>query len=121
GLTLLFNPAHWEMQAIPYDEVRPLIAHASHVKLRQARPGKLSASFEGGTLDFARIVRDLQTSGYRGLISLGSAPREYGQAESVWASSFEDRIADPELEVRRLKLLIEAELQSPGRPGDRPR
>ncbi len=109
-LTLLFNPAHWEMQAIPYREVRPLLRFASHVHLRPARPGKIATGLDRGTLDVEQVVRDLVAAGYAGALCLGGAPRETGTAARAWAASFEDHVADPEAEVLRLRERLEPQL-----------
>ena len=59
-----------EQRGIPDAEVAPLIAHASHFHARGARKGRLQARFKENTIDYARIVRAMKETGYRGYIGI---------------------------------------------------
>ncbi|MAE67231.1 MAG: hypothetical protein CMJ18_23465 [Phycisphaeraceae bacterium] len=74
GLTLTLDYGHFCRIGIPDAQVEPLVAHASHFHVRGARKGALQASFEDNTIDFARVVKVMKATGYRG----------YLEVEYVW-------------------------------------
>ena len=70
GLTLTLDYTHFARAGLPDAEVEPLLKHASHFHVRGARRGSLQASFKDNTIDFARIVKVMKKTGYRGYLCL---------------------------------------------------
>jgi len=70
GLTLTLDYTHFTRFGTPDSAVEPLIAHASHFHARGARKGRLQASFEQNTIDYARVLRAMQKVNYRGYVGV---------------------------------------------------
>jgi sugar phosphate isomerase/epimerase len=70
GLTYTLDYGHFARAGVPDAEVEPLIAHASHFHVRGARRGSLQTTFADNTIDFARIVKVMKKTGYRGYLGL---------------------------------------------------
>jgi sugar phosphate isomerase/epimerase len=70
GLTLTLDYTHFVRRGISEAEVEPLIAHASHFHARGARKGRLQCSLKQNTIDYARIIRVMKRTGYRGFIGI---------------------------------------------------
>ena len=70
GLTLTLDYTHFVRRGIAEAEVEPLIAHASHFHARGARKGRLQTSLQQNTIDYARILRAMRNTGYRGFIGI---------------------------------------------------
>ena len=70
GLTFTLDYSHFARAGIPDREVEPLVAHASHFHVRGARRGALQASFADNAIDFARVVKKMKATGYRGYLGL---------------------------------------------------
>ena len=70
GLSLTLDYSHFVFHAIPNEHIARLDPHATHWHARQAAPGQGQAATAKGTIDFARIVRDLKQRGYNGTICL---------------------------------------------------
>jgi sugar phosphate isomerase/epimerase len=70
GLTLTLDYTHFVRRGIVEAEVEPLIAHASHFHARGARKGRLQTSFKQNTIDYARILSVMKSTGYRGYIGV---------------------------------------------------
>jgi sugar phosphate isomerase/epimerase len=70
GLTLTLDYCHFACQGIPDDEVEPLVERASHFHARGACKGKLQAAMNENVIDYARVVRKMNASGYKGFIAL---------------------------------------------------
>jgi len=70
GLTLTLDYTHFTRAGLPDREAEPLIAHASHFHARGARKGRLQTSFPKNTIDYARVLRVMQKSGYRGYVGI---------------------------------------------------
>jgi sugar phosphate isomerase/epimerase len=70
GLTLTLDPTHFVRRGLREAEVEPLIAHASHFHARGARKGRLQTSLKQNTIDYARILRVMKDTGYRGYIGI---------------------------------------------------
>jgi sugar phosphate isomerase/epimerase len=70
GLSLTLDWAHMICQGVPHDDIAGLLPHTRHVQLRQAAPGQLQVSFEGGQLEPARVVAALQAAAYSGVVSM---------------------------------------------------
>jgi len=70
GLTLTLDYTHFTRGGIPDAKVEPLLRHASHFHARGARKGRLQASFQENTIDYARIVNVMEQLGYRGYLGV---------------------------------------------------
>ena len=70
GLTLTLDYTHFTRAGLPDRTVEPLIMHASHFHARGARKGRLQTSFGQNTIDYARVLRVMQKSGYRGYVGI---------------------------------------------------
>ena len=70
GLTLTLDYTHFVRRGLPDAEVEPLIEHASHFHARGARKGRLQAPLKENTIDYARVVRVMKKTGYRGFIGI---------------------------------------------------
>ena len=70
GLTYTLDYGHFTRVGIPDKQIEPLIACASHFHVRGARRGSLQATFDDNTIDFARIVKVMKTTGYNGYLGL---------------------------------------------------
>jgi hypothetical protein len=46
------------------------VPHASHFHARCARPGRLHTSFKDNTINYARVLRALKKSSYRGYLGV---------------------------------------------------
>jgi sugar phosphate isomerase/epimerase len=67
GLHLTLDYSHFICQGIDPQRVDRLFPHVRHVHVRQAAPGRIATPVEQGTIDFRRIINQLETGGYRGL------------------------------------------------------
>jgi sugar phosphate isomerase/epimerase len=67
NLYLTLDYSHFICQGIEAARIERLHPHARHLHIRQAAPGRLVAPVEDGTIDFGRVLRQLEASGYRGL------------------------------------------------------
>ncbi len=67
GLRLNHDPGQFECIGYGQETYEPLYAHTSHIHMRQARPGALQEKLEQGTIDFRRVVRGLQATGFDGV------------------------------------------------------
>jgi sugar phosphate isomerase/epimerase len=70
GLTFSLDYGHFTCVGVPDAEVEPLIPHASHFHVRGARRGRLQATFQDNTIDFAQIVKVMKSVGYKGFLAL---------------------------------------------------
>lgn len=70
GLTLTLDYTHFTRAGIADDQVEPLLAHASHFHTRGARKGRLQASFQDNTIDYARVWRQMHVTGYQGYVGI---------------------------------------------------
>ena len=75
GLTL--DCAHFVASGFTQTAIDPLLPHARHIHLRQARPGALQAKWGEGTLDFGRMFEALRTVNYRGFLSAEYVHQSY--------------------------------------------
>jgi sugar phosphate isomerase/epimerase len=69
-LTLTLDYTHFTRNGHPDSEVEPLLAHASHLHVRGARPGRLQCSFKDNAIDYGRIVEIMTRQGYSGYIGV---------------------------------------------------
>lgn len=70
GLTLTLDYTHFTRNGLPDRAVEPLLAHASHFHARGACKGRLQASFQHNTINYARVLRGLQKTGYFGYVGI---------------------------------------------------
>jgi sugar phosphate isomerase/epimerase len=70
GLTLTLDYTHFTRLGIADELVEPLIMHASHFHVRGARRGRLQTSFADNTIDYRRVVKALDRSGYKGWLGV---------------------------------------------------
>jgi sugar phosphate isomerase/epimerase len=64
GLTLTLDYSHFIAQGYAAEAVHPLLPHAGHMHLRQARPGTLQARGDDGAIDFDVVLGQLEERGY---------------------------------------------------------
>ena len=83
GLTLTLDYTHFTKIGVPDGEVEPLIQYSSHFHARGARKGGIQASVRDNTIDFARIVKVMQRTGYRGYIELEYVWTEFENCNKV--------------------------------------
>lgn len=70
GLTLTLDYTHFTSIGIPDAQIEPLIQHSSHFHARGACKGALQSSVKDNTIDYARIMKVMHRTGYRGYIEL---------------------------------------------------
>lgn len=70
NVKLVIDYSHFVLQYIPLERIHPLLAHAGHVHVRQARPGKIQTRFREGTIDFVDMVKRLKALGYDRSVSI---------------------------------------------------
>src|SRR5205807_6096464 len=83
GLTLTLDHSHFIFHALPYEQIAVMHPYGTHWHARQARPGRIQTGAADGQIDFARIVADLQTRGYDGVICLEYTRGDWMNAESI--------------------------------------
>ncbi|MBI2506231.1 MAG: sugar phosphate isomerase/epimerase [Candidatus Latescibacteria bacterium] len=70
GLTLTLDYTHFTRIGLPDSSVEPLVKHASHFHVRGARRGRLQERFAHSTIDYARVFKAMQKTGYKGWIGI---------------------------------------------------
>ena len=70
GLTLTLDYTHFIRVGLPARAVEPLVAHASHFHARAARPGRLQTMLSQNAIDYARVLRVMRQTGYRGHVGV---------------------------------------------------
>ena len=70
GLTLTLDYTHFTRCGLPDSAIEPLVEHASHFHARGARKGRLQASFQQNTIDYARVLRVMEKTNYRGYVGV---------------------------------------------------
>ena len=68
-LSLTLDYSHFIAQGYTVSDVEPLLDHAGHVHVRQAKPGTLQARDDDGTIDFEMILAELERRSYRGAVA----------------------------------------------------
>jgi sugar phosphate isomerase/epimerase len=66
-LFLTLDYSHFICQGIDAARIERLHPYTGHLHIRQAAPGKLAAPVDEGTIDFARVLGQLDAAGYKGL------------------------------------------------------
>lgn len=70
GLTLTLDYTHFIRAGIAQKTIEPLVAHASHFHVRGACRGRLQTSFARNAIDYARVLRAMRRTGYRGYVGI---------------------------------------------------
>jgi len=70
GLTLTLDYSHFVVAGFAEDEIEQLTPFASHMHIRQARPGELAVEVARGTIDVRRLLSRLLAGGYAGAIAI---------------------------------------------------
>lgn len=70
GLTLTLDYTHFTRAGLPDSACEPLVARASHFHARGARKGRLQAKFQDNSIDYARVLRAMRKTGYRGYVGV---------------------------------------------------
>lgn len=70
GLTLTLDYTHFTRAGLPDRAAEALVPYASHFHARGARRGRLQTSIQTNTIDYARVLRALSRSGYRGYVGV---------------------------------------------------
>lgn len=70
GLTLSLDYTHFTRLGIPDAAVEPLIPLASHFHVRGACQGRLQAPFKENTIDYARVLAVMSSTGYQGWLGI---------------------------------------------------
>lgn len=77
GLKLTLDYAHFACMGFAQPEIDLLAPHATHVHMRQARPGALQAKMGEGTLDFVAMVETLRAAKYQNYLSIEYVHQNY--------------------------------------------
>lgn len=70
GLTLTLDYTHFTRAGLPESAAETLIPYASHFHARGACKGRLQAAFPQNTIDYARVVRTMKKTGYKGYLGV---------------------------------------------------
>jgi sugar phosphate isomerase/epimerase len=70
GLTLTLDYTHFTRAGLPDRTVEPLISKASHFHARGSCRGRLQAAFKQNTIDYARILRVMRKTAYKGYVGV---------------------------------------------------
>ena len=70
GLTLTLDYTHFTRAGLPDSAAETLIPYATHFHARGARKGRLQASFPQNTVDYARVLRAMRKTNYKGYIGV---------------------------------------------------
>ncbi|MBT7123014.1 MAG: sugar phosphate isomerase/epimerase, partial [Clostridia bacterium] len=70
GLTLTLDYTHFTKLGMPDSDTEPLIKHASHFHARGAAKGFLQASYKNNTIDYGRILKVMNDTGYSGYLGI---------------------------------------------------
>ncbi len=70
GLKLTYDPSHYIPAGVPLDETLPLLPHAAHVHIRNARADSYQERMEEKYLDLDWFKQALQSAGYTRYVSL---------------------------------------------------
>lgn len=101
GLGLTVDYAHQVQLELGPNEIEALHPYARHFHAKQSAPGTFQARPDEGVIDFARLVRKLQTDGYDGVMSV-----EFVTTEDILTAGW-----DMQHETARLKQILEEALR----------
>ena len=83
GLTLTLDYTHFTRRGLSDAAVEPLVPHASHFHARGSRKGRLQTSVKENTIDYARIVKVMKKTGYKGFIGIEYVWTEWEHCNEV--------------------------------------
>jgi sugar phosphate isomerase/epimerase len=83
GLTLTLDYTHFTSRGIRDAAIEPLIPYATHFHARGACKGRLQTSFQVNTIDYARIVAAMRSTGYRGYLGIEYVWTEWERCNEV--------------------------------------
>lgn len=67
-LTLTLDWSQMVCQDIPHEDILKLLPKTRHIQMRQAAKDQLQTAFDKGRIDLKKVVKDVQKSGYDGVI-----------------------------------------------------
>lgn len=70
GIRLVLDYSHFICLGHTQEALAPLVRHAAHVHLRQARMGLLQTRFSRGSINFPALFADLRQVGYAGALTI---------------------------------------------------
>jgi sugar phosphate isomerase/epimerase len=70
GLTLTLDYTHFTRLGMPDSAIEPLVKYATHFHVRGAKKGRLQTSFKANTIDYARVLKTMRTTGYKGYLGI---------------------------------------------------
>jgi sugar phosphate isomerase/epimerase len=83
GLTLTLDYTHFTRAGVRDATVEPLIPCSTHFHVRGACKGRLQTSFQANTIDYARIVAAMRSTGYRGYLGIEYVWTEWERCNEV--------------------------------------
>lgn len=70
GLTLTLDYTHFAYLGLPDSKVEPLVKYASHFHARGGRKSRLQCSFKDNVIDYRRILKVMDKTGYSGYVGV---------------------------------------------------
>ncbi len=70
GLSLTLDYTHFTRLGTPDDVIEPLVKYATHFHVRGAREGRLQTRFQHNTIDYARVLKTMRATGYKGYLGV---------------------------------------------------
>jgi sugar phosphate isomerase/epimerase len=70
GLTLTLDYTHFTRLGMPDSAIEPLVKYATHFHVRGAREGRLQTRFQDNTIDYARVLKAMRASKYKGYLGI---------------------------------------------------
>jgi hydroxypyruvate isomerase len=70
GLSLSLDLSHFAYHGLDQAAADPLLGRTAHVHLRQAAPGVMQARAHDGSLDFRKLIAQLDARGYDGYYTI---------------------------------------------------
>lgn len=82
GIRLALDYSHFICLGYPQETLEPLVKHAAHVHLRQARMGDLQAKLAKGTINFPAFFASLRDAKYAGALTIEYVYQDFMDAFS---------------------------------------
>jgi sugar phosphate isomerase/epimerase len=70
GLSLTLDYTHFTRLGVPDSAIEPLVQYATHFHVRGAREGRLQVSFKDNTIDYARVLKAMRATSYKGYLGI---------------------------------------------------
>lgn len=83
GVGIALDYTHFVCQGYTAEDIEPLIPFATHVHMRQAKPGLLQTKLEDGTIHFPTLLDKLRVSGFKDYLSVEYVHQNYIGADNV--------------------------------------